>query len=51
MTRQRTVRARNDGPAKSKRLWLLLLLFAVPAAGLFWREYPALVRYIKIARM
>ena len=49
MTRQRTVKARNDESAKSKRLWLLLL--ALPAAVLFWREYPSLARYIKIARM
>jgi len=50
MTRQRTAKAPNDESAKSKRLWLLLLI-ALPAAALFWREYPSVVRYIKIARM
>jgi hypothetical protein len=49
MTRQRTAKARNDESARSKRLWLLLL--ALPVAALFWREYPSVVRYIKIARM
>jgi hypothetical protein len=43
-------RSTSDGTVMKKRLWLLLLL-ALPAAGLFWKEYPALVRYIKIERM
>jgi len=34
----------------SRRRWLLLLLLALPA-GILWHEYPALVRYLKIARM
>jgi hypothetical protein len=48
MTRYRSI---GDGPAKNKRsrlLWLLLLLLP---AGLLWKEYPSLVRYMKIARM
>jgi hypothetical protein len=40
----------SDGTVMKKRLWLLLL-FALPAAGLLWKEYPALIRYIKIERM
>jgi hypothetical protein len=51
MTRQRTVTRRQAEPAKSRRPWLLLLLLVVPAAGIAWKEYPSLVRYIKIARM
>jgi len=48
MKRQRATKAGNIG----KRLWLLpLVLVAVPAAALAWKEYPALARYIKIARM
>jgi hypothetical protein len=50
MTRQRTRKTGNQ-PASGKRLWLLLLLFTLPAAAVAWREYPALARYIKIARM
>jgi hypothetical protein len=34
-----------------KRLWLLPLLLVVPAAALAWKEFPALARYVKIARM
>ena len=46
MTRQCTDKAGH------KRLWLLaLLLIAAPAVAIAWKEYPALVRYIKIARM
>lgn len=48
MIRHRSI---SDGPAKNKRsrlLWLPLLLLP---AGLLWKEYPALVRYMKIARM
>lgn len=30
-------------------VWLLLL--GIAAVGLFWKEYPALVRYLKIERM
>jgi hypothetical protein len=50
LTRQRT-RKTGTGPASSRQLWLVLLLCMLPAAALAWREYPALVRYIKIVRM
>jgi hypothetical protein len=45
------MKSRNRGPAKSKQPWLLLLLLALPAAALAVKEYPAIVRYIKIERM
>jgi hypothetical protein len=49
MTRHRSM---GSGPARSKRPRLLfLLLFLLLSAGLLWKEYPALVRYVKIARM
>jgi hypothetical protein len=51
MTRRRAAKAGNRGPASGRHLWLLLPLLALPMAALAWREYPALVRYIKIARM
>jgi len=48
MKRERASNARHYG----KRLWLLpLVAIGLPAAALAWKEYPALVRYIKIARM
>jgi hypothetical protein len=52
MTRHRTAKAAPRGSARGGRPWLLLLgLLVVPAAALAVREYPALVRYIKIERM
>jgi hypothetical protein len=43
-------RAQSDGRSGKTLLWLLLLVL-LPAAALLWKEYPALVRYIKIERM
>lgn len=52
MTRQRTVTRRKHEPAKGKHLWLLLFLpLGLAAAGIAWKEYPSLARYLKIARM
>jgi hypothetical protein len=46
MARQLPMSGRGS---KKNRLWLLLIL--LPLAGLFWKEYPSLIRYIKIERM
>jgi hypothetical protein len=46
--RPTTTDTRNATPHKSR--WPLLLLLLVPAA-LVWKEYPAIVRYLKIERM
>jgi hypothetical protein len=48
VTRHRSI---SDGPAKNKRLRLLWLLLLLLPAGLLWKEYPSLVRFVKIARM
>lgn len=34
-----------------KPRYVVLALFGVAAAALFYREYPALVRYLKAERM
>jgi hypothetical protein len=30
---------------------LLLLMLALAAAAMLWKEYPSMVRYLKIVRM
>jgi MYXO-CTERM domain-containing protein len=49
MTRPRTVTCRKCESTSGRHPWLLLLLAL--AAGILWKEYPALVRYLKMARM
>jgi hypothetical protein len=52
MTRQRTMTRSKGRPVKGRRLCLLLFLpLGLAAAGMAWKEYPSLVRYLKIARM